>query len=189
MIPPTINHPAPRMKRKPARDCALRCYPEPSSCLAGLAVGPARGPAASNVKRNDKMFERLKGWISETRIVRFGDREIITDGLRLSFWADISHRCMTASWPSFIIGAATVFAGNDTFPQNLTTVMPTTSKVAAPTTPARNWTSVSDTVRPAYTDRNVLPKSRTTRRKTLTRQIVGSLIGARCSEGLHTTWL
>jgi inward rectifier potassium channel len=47
---------------------------------------------------------------SKTQIVRFGGREIIADGLRLSFWADISHRCMTASWPAFIGGAALVFA-------------------------------------------------------------------------------
>jgi inward rectifier potassium channel len=46
---------------------------------------------------------------SMTRVVRFGDREVITEGLNLSFWADISHRCMTASWPSFIGGAALVF--------------------------------------------------------------------------------
>jgi inward rectifier potassium channel len=46
---------------------------------------------------------------SKTQIVRFGDREIIAEGLRLSFWADISHRCMTASWPAFIGGAALVF--------------------------------------------------------------------------------
>ena len=46
---------------------------------------------------------------SKPRVVRFGDREIITEGLRLTFWADISHRCLTASWPSFIGGAALVF--------------------------------------------------------------------------------
>jgi inward rectifier potassium channel len=46
---------------------------------------------------------------SKTRVVRFGDREVITEGLHLSFWADISHRCMTASWPAFIAGAALVF--------------------------------------------------------------------------------
>jgi inward rectifier potassium channel len=46
---------------------------------------------------------------TRARIVRLGDREIITEGLNLSFWADISHRCMTASWPSFIAGAAVVF--------------------------------------------------------------------------------
>src|ERR1700758_758010 len=43
------------------------------------------------------------------QIVRIGGREIIAEGLRLSFWADISHRCMTASWPAFIAGAAGVF--------------------------------------------------------------------------------
>ncbi|MEH2569059.1 ion channel [Bradyrhizobium sp. AZCC 2289] len=46
---------------------------------------------------------------SKARIVRFGGREVITEGLHLSFWADISHRCMTASWPAFIGGAVLVF--------------------------------------------------------------------------------
>jgi inward rectifier potassium channel len=46
---------------------------------------------------------------SKPRVVRFGGREVITEGLHLSFWADISHRCMTASWPAFIGGAAIVF--------------------------------------------------------------------------------
>jgi inward rectifier potassium channel len=48
---------------------------------------------------------------SKPRIVRLGGREVIAEGLRLSFWADISHRCMTASWPAFIGGAALVFIG------------------------------------------------------------------------------
>ncbi len=43
------------------------------------------------------------------RVVRFGNREIIAEGQQLNFWADISHRCMTASWPAFIGGAALVF--------------------------------------------------------------------------------
>src|SRR5580700_6358914 len=55
------------------------------------------------------MLNGLKERMSKTSVVRFGDREIITEGLRLSFWADISHRCMTASWPSFIGGAVLVF--------------------------------------------------------------------------------
>lgn len=46
---------------------------------------------------------------SKPRIVRLGSREVIADGPHLSFWADISHRCMTASWPAFIAGAALVF--------------------------------------------------------------------------------
>src|SRR4051795_12522714 len=46
---------------------------------------------------------------SKSRIVRIGGREVIAEGLRLNFWADISHRCMTASWPAFIAGAALVF--------------------------------------------------------------------------------
>jgi inward rectifier potassium channel len=45
----------------------------------------------------------------KTRVVRLGSREIIAEGLHLNFWADISHRCMTASWPAFICGAAIVF--------------------------------------------------------------------------------
>jgi inward rectifier potassium channel len=44
-----------------------------------------------------------------TRVVRLGSREIIAEGLSLNFWADLSHRCMTASWPAFIGGAAMVF--------------------------------------------------------------------------------
>lgn len=46
---------------------------------------------------------------SKPRIVRLGSREVIAEGLNLSFWTDISHRCMTASWPAFIAGAALVF--------------------------------------------------------------------------------
>jgi inward rectifier potassium channel len=44
-----------------------------------------------------------------TRVVQLGGREVVAEGLHLTFWADISHRCMTASWPAFIIGAALVF--------------------------------------------------------------------------------
>jgi len=46
---------------------------------------------------------------SRARVVQLGGREIVTEGLHLNFWADISHRCMTASWPAFIGGAALVF--------------------------------------------------------------------------------
>jgi inward rectifier potassium channel len=46
---------------------------------------------------------------AKPRIVRLGDREVITEGLHLNFWADLSHRCMTASWPAFVAGAAAVF--------------------------------------------------------------------------------
>jgi inward rectifier potassium channel len=55
------------------------------------------------------MLGRLKERRPRAGIVRFGDREVITEGLQLNFWADISHRCMTASWPSFIGGAVLVF--------------------------------------------------------------------------------
>jgi inward rectifier potassium channel len=41
--------------------------------------------------------------------VRFDNREIVAEGVRHRFFADISHRCLTASWPLFIAGAAAVF--------------------------------------------------------------------------------
>jgi len=56
------------------------------------------------------MFKRLTERTPNEQIIRFGDREIIiSEGLQLSFWADISHRCMTATWPAFIGGAVLVF--------------------------------------------------------------------------------
>jgi inward rectifier potassium channel len=56
------------------------------------------------------MFKSRKERAPYEQVVRFGDREIIiSEGLHLSFWADISHRCMTATWPAFIAGAALVF--------------------------------------------------------------------------------
>jgi inward rectifier potassium channel len=55
------------------------------------------------------MVNPQNGRASKTRVIRLGDREVITEGLHLNFWADISHRCMTASWPAFIAGAALVF--------------------------------------------------------------------------------
>ena len=55
------------------------------------------------------MLKGLNERMSKERVIRFGNREIIAEGPSLSFWADISHRCMTASWPAFIAGAALVF--------------------------------------------------------------------------------
>ena len=56
------------------------------------------------------MFKSRKERTPNEQVVRFGGREIIiSEGLRLSFWGDISHRCMTATWPAFIAGAALVF--------------------------------------------------------------------------------
>src|ERR1700761_5634999 len=54
------------------------------------------------------MMSSLKDRLT-SRVVQLGKREIVAEGIRLSFWADISHRCMTASWPSFIGGAVLVF--------------------------------------------------------------------------------
>jgi inward rectifier potassium channel len=55
------------------------------------------------------MFKRWNERAAKAQVVRFGGREIITEGLYLSFWTDISHRCLTASWPAFIGGAVLVF--------------------------------------------------------------------------------
>src|SRR4029077_5798754 len=55
------------------------------------------------------MLKRRSEWTPKPRVVRLGGREVITEGLDLNFWADISHRCMTASWPAFIAGAVFVF--------------------------------------------------------------------------------
>src|ERR1700732_2195733 len=56
------------------------------------------------------MVKSLSERTPKARVVRLGGREIIvSEGQHLGFWADISHRCMTASWPSFIGGAVLVF--------------------------------------------------------------------------------
>src|ERR1700676_1237828 len=55
------------------------------------------------------MVKRQSERTPKTRVVILGGREVIAEGLHLQFWADISHRCMTASWPAFIGGAAMVF--------------------------------------------------------------------------------
>jgi len=49
------------------------------------------------------------------RVIRLGGREFVAEGLNLNFWTDFSHRCMTASWPAFIAGAATVFIAFNAF--------------------------------------------------------------------------
>jgi inward rectifier potassium channel len=66
-------------------------------------------PLPRHLKRFEKMVKSPNERTSKARIVRFGDREIITEGLYLNFWTDIRHRCLTASWPAFIGGAALVF--------------------------------------------------------------------------------
>jgi inward rectifier potassium channel len=58
-----------------------------------------------------KMLTNPKPRTPSVRILLLGGREVIAEGQRLSFWADISHRCMTASWPAFIAGAVLVFIG------------------------------------------------------------------------------
>jgi inward rectifier potassium channel len=56
------------------------------------------------------MLKRPTKPAPRTQVLRFGSREVIVaEGQRLKFLADISHRCMTASWPAFIGGAVLVF--------------------------------------------------------------------------------
>ena len=52
---------------------------------------------------------------AKARVVKLGGREVVAEGLTLNFWADISHRCMTASWPVFIAGAALIFLAFNAF--------------------------------------------------------------------------
>jgi inward rectifier potassium channel len=66
-------------------------------------------PAFSVFRDSSKMIKSQSERTPKPRVVRLGGREVIAEGLRLSFWADISHRCLTASWPAFIGGAALVF--------------------------------------------------------------------------------
>jgi inward rectifier potassium channel len=57
----------------------------------------------------ENMIKSRSERTANRRVVLLGGREVIAEGVRLNFWADISHRCMTASWPAFIAGAALVF--------------------------------------------------------------------------------
>src|SRR5436309_3641004 len=58
----------------------------------------------------EKMTTQQSERMPKARVVRLGGREIIvSESQHLNFWADISHRSMTASWLSFIAGAALVF--------------------------------------------------------------------------------
>jgi inward rectifier potassium channel len=66
-------------------------------------------------ERFETMAKSPNDRTSKAHVVRFGGREVITEGLHLNFWADISHRCMTASWPAFIGGAALVFVAFNAF--------------------------------------------------------------------------
>src|SRR6202040_803378 len=60
------------------------------------------------------MFKSWKQRPGKPQVLRLGGREVIAEGIRLNFWADISHRCMTASWPAFIGGAVLVFIAFNT---------------------------------------------------------------------------
>lgn len=42
-------------------------------------------------------------------VTRLDEWEIVAEGVRRRFLHDLSHSCMTASWPAFIAGAAMVF--------------------------------------------------------------------------------
>lgn len=53
-------------------------------------------------------ISKLKG-APRTRIVRFGGREFVSEGLANGFWTDLNHRAMTASWTAFFASALGVF--------------------------------------------------------------------------------
>jgi inward rectifier potassium channel len=72
---------------------------------------PFLRPIALTPQEISKMVKSQSERIPKMRVVMLGGREVIAEGLHLNFWADISHRCMTASWPAFIGGAALVFVG------------------------------------------------------------------------------
>jgi inward rectifier potassium channel len=44
-----------------------------------------------------------------SRIVKIGNREVLTRGLERRFFGDLYHYCMTAAWWQFFVGAALVF--------------------------------------------------------------------------------
>src|SRR5215471_16820238 len=80
-------------------------------CSNAFARQGSQGNPGKKLKKKAQAIkesvEMLRG--PSEQVVRLGGREIIAEGLQLNFWADISHRCMTASWPAFILGAALVF--------------------------------------------------------------------------------
>ncbi|MGA2124749.1 MAG: ion channel [Xanthobacteraceae bacterium] len=45
----------------------------------------------------------------KTNTVKFGGREVVTQGLTSGFWTDLYHRSMTVAWPVFFISAALIF--------------------------------------------------------------------------------
>ena len=56
------------------------------------------------------MADRDKGkGTPRQRVLRIGGREIVTEGLGRSFWTDLNHRAMTASWPAFFAGSLSIF--------------------------------------------------------------------------------
>src|SRR6202163_4831345 len=71
--------------------------------------GGADEQMPQRLERCEKMAKSQNERTPKSRVVRLGGREVIAEGLQLNFWADISHRCMTASWPAFIGGAVLVF--------------------------------------------------------------------------------
>jgi inward rectifier potassium channel len=81
---------------------------EPGSAQAGDGSASSGAP---NLSKESMIFSprSIRERTSQPQIIRLAGREVIAEGLNLSFWADISHRCMTASWPAFIAGAALVF--------------------------------------------------------------------------------
>jgi inward rectifier potassium channel len=51
----------------------------------------------------------------KTRVRRFGERQVIAEGLETPGWRDIYFNAMTASWPAFIAALAVIFLLLNTF--------------------------------------------------------------------------
>jgi inward rectifier potassium channel len=75
-----------------------------------MMAGAIKCPCRTRLPEDSiKMVKAPGERTAKPQVVRLGGREVVAEGIRLSFWADISHRSMTASWPSFIGGAVLVF--------------------------------------------------------------------------------
>ena len=70
---------------------------------------PAIDARGSRVRPKSMSMPAQKPPSTRQRIIRIGEREIVTEGLDRLFLNDLYHDCMTASWPRFLCGAAAVF--------------------------------------------------------------------------------
>lgn len=53
--------------------------------------------------------ERVRARHSKSRRVQFGERELVTVGLKRRVWQDLFHLCMTVTWPALFGGIGALF--------------------------------------------------------------------------------